>query len=302
MAAKFIVMTGGSSGFGQLTMKKFLQEQEVSIILGARNEINIRRVETISLNLNSLANVRAFAEKVTQKLGTNKIDALVLNAGTNTSDIESRTVDGFETTFAVNHLAHYLLIRLLLPYMAKGASVVVTTSGTHDPAEGTMIAPPKHANALLLAHPENDPAIENKPQIDAGRAYSSSKLCNILTARFLITLPEIRTKELKIVAYDPGPTPGTGLTRNAHIGVRIVWKILGFSISRVFLTRFNSRKAAGETLADLALGRIQIPAGHFYAALRKGKITWPSPSELAMNNQAMELLWEDSAQLVGLLG
>ncbi len=173
--------------------------------------------------------------------------------------------------------------------------------GTHDPAEKTIIAPPKHANALLLAHPENDPALENIPQVDAGRAYSSSKLCNILTARFLITLPDIQANQIKIVAYDPGPTPGTGLVRNTNFVVRIVWKILSFSIIRVFLPRFNSRKASGAALANIALGRIQTYTGHCYAALRKGKLTWPSPSELALDDHAMELLWKDSAQLVGLL-
>jgi NAD(P)-dependent dehydrogenase (short-subunit alcohol dehydrogenase family) len=148
----------------------------------------------------------------------------------NTTNTDGRTVDDFETTFAVNHLAHYLLIRLLLSYMAKGASIVITTSGTHDPAEGTIIAPPKHTNALLLAHPENDLVIESKPQVDAGRAYSSSKFCNTLTAKFLITLPVIQANEKKIIAYDPGPTPGTGLVRNTNFVVRIVWKIISLKI------------------------------------------------------------------------
>ena len=301
MANKIIVMTGGSSGFGQITIKEFLKVHDTRIFLGVRNGKNIMGVETIGLDLNSLANVRTFAEKVIQNLETNKIDALVLNAGTNTPNIDSRTIDGFETTFAVNHLAHYLLIRILLPYMAKGASIVITTSGTHDPGEATIIAPPKHANALLLAHPEKDPAIENKPQIDAGRAYSTSKLCNILTARFLIAHPFIQANQIKNLAFDPGPTPGTGLARNTKLAVRILWKILSFSIIRALMPRFNSRKASGETLANLALGRIQSNAGYFYAALRKGKLTWPSPSELALNDHAMELLWNDSAKLVGLL-
>lgn len=299
--AKIIVMTGGSSGFGLRTIKKILKDHEGRIILGARNGKRLKDVETIDFNLNSMADVRTFTEEVIKKLGINKIDALVLNAGMSAPNINSRTIDGFETTFAVNHLAHYLLVRLLLPYMAKGATIVITTSGTHNPAEGTRIAPPNHANALLLAHPEKDPSIENKPQIDAGRAYSSSKLCNILTARFLISLSVIQVNHIKILAYDPGPTPGTGLVRNTKCIVRMAWKILSFPVIRVFMPRFNSRSSSGDTLAKLALGKIQIPAGHFYAALRKGKITWPLPSELALNDHAMELLWKDSGQLVGLL-
>jgi NAD(P)-dependent dehydrogenase (short-subunit alcohol dehydrogenase family) len=64
-----------------------------------------------------------------------RIDALVLNAGLIRADVDAGTVDGYEPTFAVNHLAHYLLLRLLLDRLADGARVVQTTSGTHDPAE-----------------------------------------------------------------------------------------------------------------------------------------------------------------------
>jgi NAD(P)-dependent dehydrogenase (short-subunit alcohol dehydrogenase family) len=300
MANKIIVMTGGSSGFGQISLKKFLQTQGLRIILGVRNGKVIEGAETIDLDLSNLTKVCSFAQKTIQKLGTNKINALVLNAGTNNKTIDSRTVDGYETTFAVNHLAHYLLIRLLLPYMANGGTIVITTSGTHDPAEKTKIAPPKHANALLLAHPENDSTLDKDQQVNAGRSYSSSKLCNILTARFLISTPFIQNNQISVIAYDPGPTPGTGLVRNTDIAIRILWKFLGFSIIRALMPHFNSRKASGEALAKIALNQINIPEGYFYAALRKGKMTWPSPSELAMNDQVMELLWKDSAKLVGL--
>ena len=80
--------------------------------------------------------------------------------------------------FAVNHLAHYLLLRLLLPKLAYGAKIVLTTSGTHDPAEKTIIPPPVHANAKMLAYPESDPDLDKNSTVAEGRAYSSSKLCN----------------------------------------------------------------------------------------------------------------------------
>jgi hypothetical protein len=64
--------------------------------------------------------------------------------------------------------------------------------------------------------------------------------------------------------------------------------------------RFNSVEAAGGALADLALGKTRPPAGHIYAALRRGRITWPEPSDLARRDDVMEALWRDSAALVGL--
>jgi hypothetical protein len=71
-----------------------------------------------------------------------------------------------------NHLAHYLLLRLLLPRLAQGATVVLTTSCTHDPAEKTIIATPLHADARFLAYPERDPTRVPHPLIAGGCAYS----------------------------------------------------------------------------------------------------------------------------------
>ena len=93
---------------------------------------------------------------IRERLGDTAVDALVLNAGVVFPDVTGRTVDGFETTFAVNHLAHYLLLRLLLPVLANRAIVVLTTSGAHDPANHAGLAPPRHADAELLAHPDRD--------------------------------------------------------------------------------------------------------------------------------------------------
>jgi hypothetical protein len=53
-------------------------------------------------------------------------------------------------------------------------------------------------------------------------------------------------------------------------------------------------------LADLALGVATPPNGRTYAALRRGRLTWPDPSELARRDDVAQALWNDSARLVGL--
>ncbi|WP_165848553.1 hypothetical protein [Mesorhizobium delmotii] len=65
----------------------------------------------------------------------------------------ARSADGYEITFATNHLGHYLLLRLLMPRLADDANVIITTSGTHDPADQTSFPPPRHADGWLLAYP-----------------------------------------------------------------------------------------------------------------------------------------------------
>jgi NAD(P)-dependent dehydrogenase (short-subunit alcohol dehydrogenase family) len=293
-----IVMTGGTSGLGQLAASRMLAAPGTRLLLGARRQ-GPPGTETLPLDLTHLDSVRSFAAAVGERLGATPIDALVLNAG-RSGHADGRTVDGFETTFVVNHLAHYLLVRLLLPRLANQARIVLTTSGTHDPAQRAPLPPPRHADARLLAHPELDPDRDQRPRTAAGCAYTASKLCVVLTARALAAQPEARARQLTVVAYDPGRTPGTGLLRNEGLVLRALWQILGSPLLRPLVPRANSRKAAGGALAELALGRVRPPAGRTYAALRRGELTWPDPSELARRDELMHTLWRDSATLVGL--
>jgi hypothetical protein len=175
----------------------------------------------------------------------------------------------------------------------------MTSSGTHDPAERTFIPPPRAADARLLARPELDPRRDRTPGVAGGRAYSSSKLCTVLTARALAARSQSRLAGLTVVAYDPGPTPGTGLVRDRALPARIAWQLLDGPLRRLFKGA-NTQAAAGGTLAALALGDTLPPAGRIYAALRSGRLTWPDPSVLARRDDLMHALWRDSAELVGL--
>jgi len=228
----------------------------------------------------------------------------VLNAGVVRPDDTGRTVDGFETTFAVNHLAHYLLLRLLLPALAEGAIVVLTTSGTHDPATRAGLAIPRHADAELLAHPDRAPSRDTGTSEAGERAYTASKLCVILTARSLFQRLDVQGRRISVVAYCPGQVFGTGLAKDLSFPLRMAWSLLGTPLLGWPLRRLNpylnSRARAGDALADLALGRAARPNGQVYAALRRGKLTWPVPSEMARRSGLAQTLWEDSAQLVGL--
>ena len=71
-----------------------------------------------------------------------QIKGLLLNAGVNMPQF-SWSRDGVETTWATNHLGHFYLAQLLLPSMAPDGRVVVTSSGTHDPAVKAPLPEPK---------------------------------------------------------------------------------------------------------------------------------------------------------------
>jgi NAD(P)-dependent dehydrogenase (short-subunit alcohol dehydrogenase family) len=287
---KTVVMTGGTAGFGAIAAKRISDTPNTKLILGARDTKN-SSIEALPLDLARLANVRSFVQALTKELDGTKIDVLILNAGAQFGNTKHRTEDGFESTFAINHLAHYLLLRLLTPDLAPHATVVITTSDVHDPKMNPL--GPKELEPETLAHPN----AMRDGFIPGFRAYSSSKLCDLLTARAFEASPEAQTKGIRVVAYNPGLTPDTSLYR--------AWpwwaKLMMASASAVRpLVGINTIEQAGNAIADLGLGTIVPPTGRTYASLVKGKLTWPDPSELAQSDAAMKALWVDSAYMVGL--
>jgi NAD(P)-dependent dehydrogenase (short-subunit alcohol dehydrogenase family) len=286
-----VVMTGGTAGFGAIAAKRISDTPNTKLILGARDTKN-SPIDALPLDLARLSNVRSFVQALTKKLDGTKIDVLILNAGAQFGNTKHRTEDGFESTFAINHLAHYLLLRLLTPNLAKNATVVITTSDVHDPKMNPL--GPKVLDPETLAHPSE----KGRGFIPGFRAYSISKLCDLLTARAFEASTEAQMNGMRVIAYNPGLTPDTSLYR--------AWpwwaKLMMASASLVRpLAGINTLEQAGNAIADLGLGMIVPPPGRIYASLVKGRLTWPDPSELAQSDTAMKELWVDSAYMVGML-
>ena len=287
---KTVVMTGGTAGFGAVAAQRIADTPNTRLILGARDAKNTS-IDALPLDLARLSNVRSFARALTKKLDATKIDILILNAGAQFGNTKHRTEDGFESTFAINHLAHYLLLRLLTPSLAKNATVVITTSDVHDPKMNPL--GPQELDPETLAHPN----AKGKGFIPGFRAYSSSKLCDLLTARAFEGSTDARIKGIRVIAYNPGLTPDTSLYRAWPW-----WGKLMMTVASAVrpLAGINTIEQAGNAIADLGLGTIVPPTGRIYASLVKGKLTWPDPSELAQSDTAMKGLWVESAHMVGL--
>lgn len=293
-----IVMTGATSGFGAHTVQHFASLPKSRVIIGARGTGRTAPpgVEILPLDLASLASVRAFAEVVQQQLADQRIDILVLNAGLHGTSAEERSAEGFGLTFAVNHLAHYLLARLLLPVMADKGRLVITSSNMHDPPIKRI--GPKSLDIAEWAHPTPGGS-------GAGiRSYTASKLCNLMTALFLARLEVVDQRHIDVVAFNPGLTGGAA-GRDASalqkglvtIMTRTIFPLIGLVRPEFVM---NKPEHSGKMLADVALGAIAPPAGRTYLSLVKGKPTFPDPSELARDREAQDLLWRESAAMVGL--
>jgi NAD(P)-dependent dehydrogenase (short-subunit alcohol dehydrogenase family) len=290
MFMKTVVMTGGTAGFGAVAAERISNTPNTKLILGARDNKN-SSIDILPLDLARLSNVRSFVQALTKKLDGTKIDSLIMNAGAQFGNTRHRTGDGFESTFAINHLAHYLLLRLLTPSLARNATIVITTSDVHDPE--MVPFGPKELDPEALAHPKD----KGNGFIPGIRAYASSKLCDLLTARAFEISTDAQMNGMRVIAYNPGLTPGTSLFRAWPWWAKLMMRVV--SILRP-LAGMNTIEQAGNAIADLGLGTIVPPAGRMYASLVKGKLTWPNPSELAQSDTAMKGLWVESAQMVGL--
>ena len=295
-----IVMTGATAGIGFEAAKRLMVHDNTALIVAARAPETAPRplkdgAELHAADLADLASVRSLAEALA---AGPPIDALVLNAGLQCVS-RRNSADGYELTFAVNHLAHYLLLRLLLPNLAPSARVVLTASGTHDPAEGAPLPPPRHAQVEFLAHPERDPEHDKRPYDAGRRAYTSSKLCNVMTARELARRTATARPDLAIASFCPGFTPGTGLARNYPWPVGPLFKFLGPLILRRG-PGVSTPPLSGGLLATLVTSPDYAASRGDYYAVRGGKLIEKTPSELARNDSAAAALWNDSAALLHL--
>jgi NAD(P)-dependent dehydrogenase (short-subunit alcohol dehydrogenase family) len=144
------------------------------------------RVTDGYLDLADLTSVARFATELNERF--DGLDLLVNNAGLGFIN-EGRTVDGFETTFGVNHLGHFALtIRLLPMLLARvGARVVTVTSSGH------------RLGRISLPDPNADPRGYNRV-----RAYTQSKLANVLFTLELARRLHRSGHDTLALAADPG--------------------------------------------------------------------------------------------------
>lgn len=257
----------------------------------------------LTLDLASLKSIRDFVAAL-PALDLPPLRAVVCNAGIQVISGATFTEDGFETTFGVNHLGHFLLVNLLLRQLVAPARIVVVTSDTHDPAQSTGMPAPEYADAARLAHPESNPASTPAEEGALGRRrYTTSKLCNVYFAYELSRRLERRglSTSLRPVtanAFNPGLMPGTGLARDYNPLLRFAWdRVLPVirPIARFFVP-MHSVAESGRALARLVLDpALEKTSGKYYSGLKEE----PSSKESYDAQKAFEL-WESSARLVKL--
>lgn len=308
-----VIITGGNTGLGYECARALASKGDWAVVLASRNvnaasaakqlrqETGNQQIVDMPLDLSSLASIRAFVARfLEQQLPP--LQSLVCNAGIQIVSGTSYTLDGFETTFGVNHLGHFLLINLLLPHFERPGRIAIVASGTHDPNEPTARFiggyAPRLRDAEAMAYPERfpDPAEQAESAEMTGRhRYGTSKLCNILTTYELARRLEQSGRNITTNAFDPGLMPGTGLARQAGPLLQFAWRrILPLLNERV--PGVHSYRVSGANLAylvdDPALERV---SGRYFVDRK------PAQSSAESYDKAKaQRLWQQSAELVGL--
>ena len=318
-ANKTVIITGGNRGLGYQAAKNIAASGEGwRVVIATRDQAGAAgaaerlveetgnpNVEAMRLDLASLSSVRGFAGEFATREDLPPLRAVVCNAGLQVVNGTTYTEDGFETTFGVNHLGHYLLVNLLLREMSAPARVVYVSSGTHDPKQRTGMPEPRYLGAAALARPEEspDPAEESSSTVGR-RRYTTSKLSNIYATYELdrrLRAEGLSTAGAPVTAnaFDPGLMPGTGLARDYSPGARFVWeRILPRLLPLFGLVgiNINSVESSGKALARLVLNpNLEDISGQYFEGEKEIR-----SSELSYDRANAAELWETSAELVGL--
>jgi NAD(P)-dependent dehydrogenase (short-subunit alcohol dehydrogenase family) len=248
-------------------------------------------VKVLPLDLANQASIHAFAASF-RNGSFPPLAGIVCNAGMQNVAAPTKTDEGYETTFGVNHLGHYLLTRLLLPDLAASASITFVSSGTHDPKQKTGMPEPRYTTAEALAH-------DFDPSPKAGRRrYTTSKLCNVYCtyeyARRFAASPDARLQSLRVNVFDPGFMGATGLARTYSAPLRFVSRYVLPALS-IFVKNIHSPVTSGRRLALLASGGEESVTGKYFSDGQEAR----SSTESYDPQHALDL-WNTSAVMTGL--
>jgi retinol dehydrogenase-12 len=153
------------------------------VVAAIAEETRNENVSFLRLDLGDLASVRAAATEFLD--GDEPLHVLINNAGV--ASQRGVTAQGFERTFGVNHLGHFLLTKLLADRLRESAParVVNVSSDAHYQAKGVDFA-----------------ALREPTSVTGLREYSVSKLCNVLFTQELSRRHE--SDEIAAYALHPG--------------------------------------------------------------------------------------------------
>jgi len=281
--SRVAIVTGANTGIG-LEAARELARKGATVVVASRNATKAETAATeikqdelagevlvMFLDLADLSSVRKFAEDFRSSFG--RLDLLINNAGVMMPP-ESKTADGFELQFGINHLGHYALTGLLLDLLlSTESSRIVTVSST------------AHAYGSIDL---DDPNWETRPY-KKWASYAQSKLANLLFTLELQRRLERAGAATQAVTCHPGWT-GTDLQR--------------YSGLLRFLNPFFGMKPWKGALPTLyAATSDEVTAGGYYGPHGLQQM-WGYPKAVESTDAAKDAdtarrLWDMSEEMTG---
>ncbi|MAA77983.1 MAG: hypothetical protein CL916_01890 [Deltaproteobacteria bacterium] len=270
---KTIVVTGTTSGIGYETARGIVQRDDQLVVINRsrskwerccsllKEEFPDAKISSFFADLGSMHQIRRVCSEITEKHPI--IDILINNAGVYLAQKEI-TEDGWEKTFAVNHMAYVAICEFLIESIKKSK-------------EGRIIQVASRAH--YYAHLDVS-TMHNPVSYQGQRVYGTSKLCNILHTRALAK----RHPSITVNCLHPGVVQ-TGFARDQ--GGLMGW---GFRLLRRF---FISAKKGAQTSIFLAYDpSVQEKTGGYYVAC-----TLKYPSKKGQDLVLEESVWNRSMTL-----
>ena len=282
LESKNCLITGSTSGIGK-EIAIGLAKMKANVVLVGRNkakcqatleeiwrntsiDTNKNRVSYLLADLSSQASIHQLAKEFLDRYES--LDILINNAGVFLSR-RFTTVDGIEYTFAVNHLAPFLLTNLLFERIkASSPSRIITTSSV------------AHRGARI----NFDNLQFEKGRYNGVKAYRQSKLANILFTTELAR--RSRGSGVTSNCFHPGGVR-TNLVQSSPWYYRLIWAIID-----PFLV--SPKKGADTALYLASSSEVDNISGKYFVNRRPD-----GPSGLADDHDAAARLWKISEELTG---
>ena len=196
MSSGAVLVTGANGGLGTAIVSKILttysEYHGLYTVRDPSTASSLQRVistapcshkhEILALDLSNLDSICSFAKDINSRVSSGAlppIRALILNAGFQEATTQTFTEDKRDMTFAVNYVANFQLVLLLLGGMDKEhGRIVFVSSWTHDPADPRTFGR-AGKEKYLFTDTESYVYPKTKPE-EAGVRYGASKLCLIM--------------------------------------------------------------------------------------------------------------------------
>ncbi len=312
---KKILITGGNSGIGFFAIINLLKTKN-NLYIAIKSELRknefLQRIEKYfdknylnnylfiieNCDLSDLENIKKIKDYLISK--NIFLDILVLNAGLQYtgSFYPKVSKQGIELTFAVNHLANFLLVNLLKDFVKdKGESrIIITSSDVHDPkSSGGNIGRKAGLNNLVDFKKKVSGQFLN---FNADESYKNSKLCNILFAKELAKKLKKSSSKISVITWAPGlviPDDDSGFFRYSKV-FNLVGYFIFSSFAKNILGISESVENAGKILSEIVFDSNFNNIGYVHLSnklisFKKHKLVESKVSDEANNSELASKLW-----------